>query len=178
MELELEAVRAVDLELHPERPALAARHVLDAAPIRQEEGLLERVAGRAEDSEAIRTAIVTLLRKRGYKTLIALNGEEAVELARQEQPDLILMDIKMPVMDGIEALRVIRRDIRLQAVPVVMLTSITNLNTVTEAIESGANDYIAKPFKVFKLLERVEKYVHASTPSSSQSIGTAEEEGA
>ncbi len=130
----------------------------------------------AEDSEAIRTAIVTLLRKRGYKIFIALNGEEAVEMARQEQPDLILMDIKMPVMDGIEALRLIRRDLRLQATPMVMLTSITNLNTVTEAIESGANDYIAKPFKVYKLLERVEKYVHASTPSSSESIGTAEED--
>ena len=114
----------------------------------------------AEDSQAIRTALVSLLRKRGYKTFIAVNGEDAVGIARKEQPDLILMDIQMPVLDGIQALRLIRSDIRLQSTPIVMLTSITDLDTVTMAIESGANDYVAKPFKVEKLLERVEKYVH------------------
>jgi HD-like signal output (HDOD) protein/CheY-like chemotaxis protein len=127
-----------------------------------------------EDSEGIRTAILSLLRKRGYKTFIAIDGQEAVELASQEQPDLILMDIKMPGMDGIEALRVIRRDIRLQSTPVVMLTSVTDLNTVTEAIESGANDYIAKPFKIGKLMECVEKYVHAKTADPLEKKPTAE----
>jgi len=120
----------------------------------------------AEDSHAIRTALVSLLRKRGYKTFVAVNGEDAVGIARREQPDLILMDIQMPVLDGIQALRSIRSDIRLQSTPIVMLTSITDLDTVTLAIESGANDYVAKPFKVEKLLERVEKYVHGRTYSS------------
>ena len=55
----------------------------------------------AEDSEAIRTAIVSLLKKRGYKVLIAINGAEAVEITKDEQPDMVLMDIRMPIMDGI-----------------------------------------------------------------------------
>ncbi len=74
------------------------------------------------------------------------------------------MDIGMPIMDGIEALRAIRGDVRLQSTPVVMLTSVTDLDTVTLAVDSGANDYIAKPFKVEKLLDCIEKYVHARSP--------------
>jgi CheY-like chemotaxis protein len=115
----------------------------------------------AEDSAATRTAISAMLKRMGYDVLVALNGEEAVTLARQEQPDLILMDIMMPVMDGIEALKNIRGDIRLRATPIVMLTSTTDVRMVTEAIESGANDYIAKPFSVTLLTERVERYIHA-----------------
>ena len=115
----------------------------------------------AEDSDATRTAIGNLLKRMGYDVSIALNGEEAVEMARAERPDLILMDIMMPVMDGIEALRRIRGDVRLRTTPIVMLTSVTDVKAVTEAIESGANDYIAKPFSVTLLTERVERYVHA-----------------
>ena len=115
----------------------------------------------AEDSAATRTAIGNLLKRMGYDVSIALNGEEAVEMARAETPDLILMDIMMPVMDGIEALRRIRGDMRMRTTPVVMLTSVTDIKAVTEAIESGANDYIAKPFSVTLLTERVERYIHA-----------------
>ena len=102
-----------------------------------------------------------MLKRMGYNVVVALNGEEAVQLARQERPDLILLDIMMPVMDGIEALKSIRGDIRLRATPIVMLTSTTDVRMVTEAIECGANDYIAKPFSVTLLTERVERYIHA-----------------
>ena len=61
-----------------------------------------------------------MLKRMGYNVVVALNGEEAVQLARQERPDLILLDIMMPVMDGIEALKSIRGDIRLRATPIVM----------------------------------------------------------
>jgi CheY-like chemotaxis protein len=115
----------------------------------------------AEDSAATRTAISAMLKRMGYDVLVALKGEEAVQLSRQEKPDLILMDIMMPVMDGIEALKNIRSDIRLRATPIVMLTSTTDVRMVTEAIECGANDYIAKPFSVTLLTERVERYIHA-----------------
>jgi len=115
----------------------------------------------AEDSAATRTAISAMLKRMGYDVIVALNGEEAVQLSRQEKPDLILMDIMMPVMDGIEALKNIRGDIRLRATPIVMLTSTTDVRMVTEAIECGANDYIAKPFSVTLLTERVERYIHA-----------------
>jgi HD-like signal output (HDOD) protein/CheY-like chemotaxis protein len=115
----------------------------------------------AEDSAATRTAISNMLKRMGYEVIIALNGEEAVEMALEEQPSLILMDIMMPVMDGITALQQIRSDVSLRTTPVVMLTSVTDIRLVTEAIECGANDYIAKPFSVTLLTERVERYVHA-----------------
>ena len=93
---------------------------------------------------------------------IADDGSMALTLL-EKHPDmeLVLMDIMMPVMDGIEALKAIRGDIGLRATPIVMLTSVTDIRMVTEAIESGANDYIAKPFSVTLLIERVERYIHA-----------------
>lgn len=115
----------------------------------------------AEDSAATRTAISAMLKRMGYEVVVALNGEEAVDLARQVNPDLILMDIMMPVMDGIESLKAIRSEVRLRTIPIVMLTSTTDVRMVTEAIECGANDYIAKPFSVTLLTERVERYIHA-----------------
>lgn len=112
----------------------------------------------AEDSEAIRTAIVTLLKKRGYTVEVATNGDEAVKMAGLENPDLILMDIRMPVIDGLQALQLMRKDVRTQTTPVIMLTSVTSLETVTEAIGYGATDYVAKPFTIKKLLGTIEKY--------------------
>jgi HD-like signal output (HDOD) protein/CheY-like chemotaxis protein len=125
----------------------------------------------AEDSEAIRTAIVTLLKKRGFSVVVAMNGEEAVKFAGMEDPDLILMDIRMPVLDGLGALQKMRQDVRTQTTPVIMLTSVTSLDTVTEAIGYGATDYVAKPFTIKKLLGTIEKYtIHAG-----QSADSAEE---
>jgi HD-like signal output (HDOD) protein/CheY-like chemotaxis protein len=115
----------------------------------------------AEDSAATRIAISNMLKRMGYDVVIAFNGQEAVALAEREKPDLILLDVLMPVMDGIDALRIIRGNNELRTTPVVMLTSVTDVRMVTEAIECGANDYIAKPFQVSLLLERVERYIHA-----------------
>jgi len=115
----------------------------------------------AEDSAATRIAISNMLKRMGYDVVIAFNGQEAVALAEREKPDLILLDVLMPVMDGIDALRAIRGNNDLRTTPVVMLTSVTDVRMVTEAIECGANDYIAKPFQVSLLLERVERYIHA-----------------
>lgn len=115
----------------------------------------------AEDSAATRIAISNMLKRMGYDVVIAFNGQEAVALAEREKPDLILLDVLMPVMDGIDALRAIRGKNELRTTPVVMLTSVTDVRMVTEAIECGANDYIAKPFQVSLLLERVERYIHA-----------------
>lgn len=115
----------------------------------------------AEDSAATRIAISNMLKRMSYDVVIAFNGQEAVALARREKPDLILMDVHMPIMDGLDALREIRSDTELRSTPVVMLTSVTDIRMVTEAIESGANDYIAKPFQVSLLIERVERYIHA-----------------
>ena len=97
----------------------------------------------------------------GWTVTEAENGAVARDLLQQHQPDLILLDLMMPVMDGIEALKSIRSEVRLRSIPIVMLTSTTDVRMVTEAIECGANDYIAKPFSVTLLTERVERYIHA-----------------
>ena len=119
-----------------------------------------------DDEIIVRESFFHWFAKFGHKVDTAASGFEALEKLEKFPFEVLFVDIKMPGMDGIEALRVIRRDIRLQSTPVVMLTSVTDLNTVTEAIESGANDYIAKPFKIGKLMECVEKYVHAKTSGS------------
>jgi HD-like signal output (HDOD) protein/CheY-like chemotaxis protein len=124
----------------------------------------------AEDSEAIRTAIVTLLKKRGFDVVVALNGEEAVKMSGTENPDLILMDIRMPVLDGIEALQLMRQNIRTQTTPVIMLTSVTSPDTVTEAIGFGATDYVAKPFTIKKLLGTIEKYTIKASEDGSVEV--------
>ena len=133
-----------------------AREALRDRPRRKKNKILV-----AEDSAATRIAISNMLKRMGYDVVIAFNGKEAVALARREKPDLILMDVLMPVMDGIDALRTIRSDTQLRTTPIVMLTSVTDIRMVTEAIECGANDYIAKPFQVSLLIERVERYIHA-----------------
>ena len=114
-----------------------------------------------EDNEDNIYMLTRRLKKKGIEIVIANDGRQGVSKAKTEKPDLILMDIMMPVMDGIEALKSIRSEVRLRSIPIVMLTSTTDIRMVTEAIECGANDYIAKPFSVTLLTERVERYVHA-----------------
>ncbi|MDA0708963.1 MAG: HDOD domain-containing protein [bacterium] len=134
----------------------ASRNAIRQSPKRRKNKILV-----AEDSAATRIAISNMLKRMGYDVVIAFNGQEAVALAQREKPDLILLDVLMPVMDGIDALREIRGNSELRTTPIVMLTSVTDVRMVTEAIEAGANDYIAKPFQVSLLLERVERYIHA-----------------
>jgi two-component system response regulator AtoC len=79
------------------------------------------------------------------------------------------MDIRMPVLDGLEALQQMRQDVRTQTTPVIMLTSVTSMDTVTESIGYGATDYVAKPFTIKKLLGTIEKYtVHAAEGASAE----------
>ena len=120
----------------------------------------------AEDSEPIRVAISTLLKMRGFSVIIATNGEEAVSLAGTMNPDLVLMDIQMPDLSGLGALKRIRQDIRTKSTPVIMLTSLTSLRSVTEAMSAGATDYVAKPFTIRKLIGRIEKYTTEAAATS------------
>lgn len=102
-----------------------------------------------EDNDELRSFIVTLFDE--YKLLEARNGKEAFSIATKEVPDLILSDVMMPEMDGIALCQAVKDDIRLSHIPVILLTARTSLIFKYEGLESGADDYINKPFNVREL---------------------------
>jgi two-component system cell cycle response regulator DivK len=93
----------------------------------------------------------------GFPVILAYNGMEAVEKAIEEKPDLILMDIRMPGMDGREATRKIRSNPETKDIPILATTVLDREAELTECIEAGCNDYIVKPFTPKQLASRIEK---------------------
>ena len=110
----------------------------------------------AEDNLAVNKALQLLLEPR-YETIPAMNGKQAVEFAATQLPDLILMDIIMPVMNGYQATRMIRQNPKTRSIPVIAVTALTSLEEREECLKSGCDDYIAKPFKIKDLAFRIEK---------------------
>ncbi|MDA0746345.1 MAG: HDOD domain-containing protein [bacterium] len=113
----------------------------------------------AEDSIASRRALCFVIKKLGYIPVEAINGAEAVELAKKDPPGMIMLDVMMPRMTGLEALKRIREDSTTAEIPVVMLTSMTDSETVVEAVQSGANDYIVKPYTADVIAQRLKRYM-------------------
>jgi CheY-like chemotaxis protein len=101
------------------------------------------------------------LEKRGYEVLIATNGEEAVAQARAGRPELILMDVKMPVMDGHEATRQIKADPALKAIPVIALTAQAMQDDRDKALAAGADEYETKPINFNQLTAKIETMLKA-----------------
>jgi CheY-like chemotaxis protein len=93
----------------------------------------------------------------GFSVILANNGMEAVEKTIEEKPDLILMDIRMPGMDGREATRKIRSNPETKDIPILATTVLDREAELTECIEAGCNDYIVKPFTPKQLASRIEK---------------------
>ncbi len=113
----------------------------------------------AEDSVATRRALAFILQRMGYEVMEAVNGAEALDLAKKKTPDLVMLDILMPVLGGIEALKGLRQRDATASIPIIMLTSLTDSTTVVDAIEAGANDYIVKPYSSDTIIDRVKKYL-------------------
>lgn len=109
----------------------------------------------AEDEPDIRELIAFTLRFGGYEVVTGTNGEEAVQLARQENPDIILLDVRMPRMTGYDACRLIKSDPNLKDVPVIFLSAKGQENEIQTGIESGAEEYLLKPFAPDQLTDRV-----------------------
>ena len=101
------------------------------------------------------TLLHKVLGKAGYRTLKAYNGEEAVKLTRENKPDLILLDIMMPVMDGFTACKIIKKDDSTKHIPILMLTAKQEIPDKIKGLEIGADDYITKPFDFRELLARI-----------------------
>ena len=112
-----------------------------------------------EDNELNRKLIVAVLTYHGYQTLEAGDGAEGVRAAAEHMPDLILMDIQMPVMDGITAVKILKNDPRTMGIKVIALTSFAMKGDKERFIGAGFVDYIAKPINTRQLPELVKRYL-------------------
>ena len=112
-----------------------------------------------EDNEKNMKLFRDVLQAKGYLTLEAGSGEQAVELATEHVPDLILMDVQLPGIDGIEALGRIRADDRTKAIPVVALTAQAMAGDREHFLESGFDGYISKPVDVMEFIQTVANYL-------------------
>jgi two-component system, OmpR family, alkaline phosphatase synthesis response regulator PhoP len=112
----------------------------------------------ADDESEIRLMVNRMLGK-DYFVLEAANGKEAVNVARLQKPDLVLMDIMMPDMDGYSACHAIKSDPETRNIPVIMVTGIEHELNLKLSREMGADGYITKPFSLEELVETVERFV-------------------
>ena len=110
----------------------------------------------AEDERDIRDLITFTLGFAGFEVVAASNGEEAVNLARQEIPDLILMDVRMPRMTGYEACALMKADAKLKDIPVIFLSAKGQDSEIQTGLQAGAADYLLKPFAPDQLTERIQ----------------------
>ncbi|MBD2341132.1 response regulator [Calothrix sp. FACHB-156] len=113
----------------------------------------------AEDNEANIATIMSYLEAHNFQIILARNGREAVQMAKQHQPNLILMDIQMPDMDGLEATRQIRADIQNQAVPIIALTALAMPGDEQRCLDAGATAYLPKPVKLRNLLDLINQHL-------------------
>lgn len=109
-----------------------------------------------EDNEMNRDMLSRRLRSRGYEVLLAVDGADGVDVARASAPDLILMDMSLPVVDGWEATRRMKADETLRSIPVIALTAHAMANDRAKALEAGCDDYDTKPIELPRLLAKIE----------------------
>ena len=121
----------------------------------------------AEDNEATLNLIETQLTLLGYRVTTAKNGVEAIAKAIAELPDLIVMDIQMPVMDGLDAASQIRKEPTTQVIPILAATAKTMSGDKERCLAAGCNDYIAKPFTHRQLQFAIEKLLTKASNNGS-----------
>lgn len=112
-----------------------------------------------EDNDKNRQLIVLLLKHYGYEISEAVNGEEGVRMAKEQKPDLILMDIQMPVMDGFAAIKLLKEDPDTRDITIIATTSFAMKGDREKIISTGADDYISKPIDTRALPELLKKYL-------------------
>jgi two-component system cell cycle response regulator DivK len=112
-----------------------------------------------EDQEDNRAIMRDLLTGAGFELIEAVDGEEGVNLAQSERPDLILMDIQLPMIDGYEATRQIRAIDDLKSIPIIAVTSYALSGDEVKSREAGCNGYVAKPFSPRQLLAKVREFL-------------------
>ena len=119
-----------------------------------------------EDNEMNRDMLSRRLERRGYQIVCAVDGEQAITLAKSEAPALILMDMSLPVLDGWEATRRLKADDATKAIPIIALTAHAMESDAARARECGCDDFDTKPVELPRLLQKIEQLL-GSRPGSS-----------
>jgi DNA-binding response OmpR family regulator len=123
----------------------------------------ERVVAVIEDEETIASAVAARLRAEGFRVEVATDGPSGVALVERLRPDLVVLDVMLPGLDGIEVCRLIQRD---RAVPVLMLTARDSEADLLLGLRSGADDYLTKPFSPRELVARIEAILRRAVPET------------
>ncbi|HXW84164.1 MAG TPA: response regulator [Candidatus Binataceae bacterium] len=116
----------------------------------------------ADDDETAAVLIATILRHAGFQCECAQDGVQATEMARRKTPDVILMDVRMPEMDGFEALAALRNKPETRNVPIIMVTADQNEADIVRGLTLGADDYITKPFNSREMIARINRVLRRS----------------
>lgn len=122
----------------------------------------------AEDERDIRDLVGFTLRYHGYDVVSATNGEEALEMALKEHPDLLILDVRMPRMNGYEVCKTIKANEATNHIPVIFLSAKGQEGEIAAGMEAGASDYILKPFAPEKLVERVRRHLDTSSETEEE----------
>ena len=109
-----------------------------------------------EDNEASRDALARRLQRRGYDVLTAVDGQQAVSVAQSSKPDLILMDLGLPIIDGWEATRQLKADASTKHIPIIVLSAHAMTNDRDLALAAGGNDFDTKPVRFQPLIDKIE----------------------
>src|SRR3954449_629203 len=124
-----------------------------------------------EDNETNQKIIVRRLEKRGYEMVIASDGQEGIDQGRAQAPDLILMDMSLPIIDGWEATRRLKAAVETQRIPIIALTAHAMVGDREKALAAGCDDYDVKPIELERLLGKIETLLARASSSSRPPAG-------
>ena len=116
-----------------------------------------------EDNEVNRDLMVRRLQRRGFTVIAAVDGQQAVDMTRTEKPDIVLMDMSLPVINGWDAARIIKNDLETKNIPIVGLTAHAMVGDREEALKAGCDDYATKPVDFEKLLAIINRLLGGSS---------------
>src|SRR4029079_8024099 len=118
-----------------------------------------------EDNEMNRDMLSRRLMRKGYEVLIAVDGQQGVAMAQSESPDVVLMDMSLPVMDGWEATLILKSSPATKDLPIIALTAHAMSTDRDKALEAGCDDYDTKPIELTRLLAKIEALIEARATS-------------
>jgi two-component system, cell cycle response regulator DivK len=118
-----------------------------------------------EDNDLNRDMLTRRLERRGYETLVAVDGRQGLEVARRTQPNLILMDMSLPVLDGWEATRLLKSAPETRGIPIVALTAHAMSGDRERALEAGCDEYDTKPVEFLRLVLKIESLLNMQPPA-------------